>query len=148
MRKFILPVLAIASIILFAACGSQQQQPETEDATPLLSVDELEIPTTLAVKIEGMACPDGCAKPIASGCAKLAGIAESRVDFAEGMGYFTYDGAKLNEKDIIKCIEATNGGGIYKVTQVEVKTTKTTTGDVPEEEEAVHIVKDDSKASV
>jgi len=148
MRKFILPVLAIASITLFAACGGQQQQPETEEATPMLSVDELEIPTTLAVKIEGMACPDGCAKPIANGCSKLAGIAESRVDFGEGMGYFTYDGAKLNEKDIIKCIEATNGGGIYKVTQVDVKVTKTIKGDVPTDEEAVHEVKDETNASV
>ncbi len=139
-------VLAIVSAGFIASCGGEQ--PETNEAVPMLSVDELEIPTTLAVKIEGMACPDGCAKPIASGCSKLTGIAESRVDFAEGMGYFTYDGAKLNEKDIIKCIESTNGGGIYKVTEVKLNVKKTLNGDKPTDEEAVHEVVDESKASV
>jgi len=146
MKTKLLIALAIVSVGFLALCGGEKA--ETNEAVPMLSVDELEIPTTLAVKIEGMACPDGCAKPIASGCSKLAGIAESRVDFAEGMGYFTYDGAKLNEKDIIKCIEATNGGGIYKVTEVKLNVSKTLNGDKPTDEEAVHEVVDESKASV
>ncbi len=146
MKTKLLLALTIVSVGFLASCGGEKA--ETNEAVPMLSVDELEIPTTLAVKIEGMACPDGCAKPIANGCSKLAGIAESRVDFAEGMGYFTYDGAKLNEKDIIKCIEATNGGGIYKVTEVKLNVSKTLNGDKPTDEEAVHEVVDESKASV
>lgn len=112
MRTRILSVFAIAAISLFTACSSQPAA--EEEVKPSLTFDQLEQPITLAVKIEGMACPNGCAKPIQDNCAKLTGVAESRVDFASGMGYFTFDGAKLTEQDIIACIEGTNGGDHYK----------------------------------
>jgi copper chaperone CopZ len=89
MNKYILYILPIAFITLFTACGGHQQ---TEEVKPSLTVDQLEIPTTLTVQIEGMACPQGCARPIQDKCAELAGVAESRVDFASGLGYFTFDG--------------------------------------------------------
>jgi len=116
MKKQLLSIVSIACIALFAACGGQQA---VEDVKPSLTVDQLEIAATLAVKIDGMACPAGCAKPIQDNCAKLTGVAESRVDFASGMGYFTYDATKLSEEDLIACIEGTNGGGHYKVISIE-----------------------------
>lgn len=116
MKKQLLSIVSIACIALFSACGGQQP---VEDVKPSLTVDQLEIATTLAVKIDGMACPAGCAKPIQDNCAKLTGVAESRVDFASGMGYFTYDAAKLSEDDLIACIEGTNGGEHYKVVSIE-----------------------------
>lgn len=116
MKNQLLSIVSIACIALFSACGSQQP---VEEVKPSLTLDQLEIATTLAVKIDGMACPAGCAKPIQDNCAKLTGVAESRVDFASGMGYFTYDAAKLSEKDLIACIEGTNGGEHYKVVSIE-----------------------------
>jgi len=117
MKKQLLSIVTIGCIALFSACGGQQTV--EEDVKPSLTADQLEIATTLAVKIDGMACPAGCAKPIQDNCAKLTGVAESRVDFASGMGYFTYDAAKLSEQDLIACIEGTNGGEHYKVISIE-----------------------------
>jgi copper chaperone CopZ len=136
MKKFLFPVILTACVSMFFACG--EQPAATEDIVPSLTIDQLETPTLLTVKIEGMACPAGCAKPIANGCAKLAGMAESRVDFAEGTGYFTYDASKLTEQDIIKCIEATNGGDHYKVTETQVKALSAKEGSEATDEEAVH----------
>jgi copper chaperone CopZ len=113
MRKQLFTIVSVACIALFTACSHQPAA--EEEVKPSLTVEQLEQPTTLAVKIDGMACPNGCAKPIQDNCAKLTGVAESRVEFASGMGYFTYDGAKLTEQDIIACIEGTNGGDHYKV---------------------------------
>jgi periplasmic mercuric ion binding protein len=112
-------LLAFACVSLTTSCGSAPEQ--AADTAPMLSVDELEVPATLAVTIDGMACPNGCAKPIEKACSKLGGMALSQVSFAEGKGYFTYDAAKLSEADIIACIEATNGGGHYKVTATETQ---------------------------
>lgn len=119
MRKQLLTIVSMACIALFTACANQPAA--EEEVKPSLTVDQLEQPITLAVKIDGMACPNGCAKPIQDNCAKLTGVAESRVEFASGMGYFTYDGAKLTEQDIIACIEGTNGGDHYKVVAVEAE---------------------------
>lgn len=119
MNNRILSIGLFLLTVLFSACGGQQT---TEEVKPALTVDQLEVAATLAVQIEGMACPQGCAKPIQDNCAKLAGMAESRVEFASGMGYFTYDATKLTEKDIIACIEGTNGGDHYKVISVEAET--------------------------
>lgn len=136
MKNRLFPVMLTAFVSMFISCG--EQTAPSEDVVPSLSIDQLEIPTLLTVKIDGMACPSGCAKPIANGCAKLAGMAESRVDFAEGTGYFTYDASKLSEQDIIKCIEATNGGGHYKVMESDVKAISAVEGTEATDEEAVH----------
>jgi copper chaperone CopZ len=119
MKTFSLTAAVTAIVLFNASCGSA---PEKADETvQMLSIDELEVPATLAVTIDGMACPNGCAKPIERACAKLGGMALSQVSFAEGKGYFTYDASKLTEAEIIACIEGTNGGGHYKVTEAEVK---------------------------
>lgn len=120
-------LLAFACVSLTTSCGSAPEQ--AAETAPMLSVDDLEVPATLAVTIDGMACPNGCAKPIEKACSKLGGMALSQVSFAEGKGYFTYDAAKLSEADIIACIEATNGGGHYKVTATETQAPGTDTED-------------------
>lgn len=117
MKKQLFSVISIACIALFTGCGGQQSV--EEDVKPSLTVEQLEVATTLAVKIDGMSCPNGCAKPIEVNCAKLVGVAESHVDFASGMGYFTYDATKLSQQDLIACIEGTNGGEHYKVVMVQ-----------------------------
>ena len=112
----------------------------------MMSVDEMETPTKLAVKIEGMSCPAGCAAPIQEDCSKLAGVGESKVSFEDGMGYFTFDASLLSEDDILKCIANTNGGGIYSGTvvteDVEVETDEVTT------EEALHVEENKDEAHV
>ncbi len=135
----------MASAALFIGCG--ETGTSTEDtAVEMMSVDEMETPTTLAVKIEGMSCPAGCAGPIQDDCGKLAGMGKSEVNFEEGMGYFTFDASVLSQDDILKCISGTNGGGIYTGTvveeDVEVESDEATT------EEALQIVKNEDEESV
>ena len=112
----------------------------------MMSVDQMKAPTTLAVKIEGMSCPSGCAAKIQEDCGKLAGVGKSEVNFDEGMGYFTFDASLLSQEDILKCIANTNGGGIYTGTiveeDVEVESDEAT------EEEALHIVTNKDEAHV
>ncbi len=135
MKTQILSLAIMASTVLFIGCGQTSTETVGEE-TKLMSVDEMKTPTTLAVKIEGMSCPSGCAAKIQEDCGKLTGVGKSEVSFEEGMGYFTFDASLLSQDDILKCISATNGGGIYTGTVVEdgqeVESDEATT------EEAVH----------
>ncbi len=146
MRLFTLAIMAAAAF--FVGCGEvSTKSGENEDASvEMMSVDEMETPTTLAVKIEGMSCPSGCAAKIEEDCGKLAGVGESSVSFEDGMGYFTFDASLLSEDDILKCISNTNGGGIYSGTvveeDVELETEEATT------EEALHVEENDEEAHV
>jgi copper chaperone CopZ len=143
MKTRILSIAIMASAAFMIGCGQISTESATEEVQ-MMSVDEMKTPVTLAVKIEGMSCPAGCAGPIAKECGKLAGMGKSEVNFEEGMGYFTFDASLLSQEDILKCISSTNGGGIYTGTVVEddaaVETDEATT------EEAVHEVMHEHEA--
>jgi copper chaperone CopZ len=138
----------VASSALFAGCGQTgpEASSEGEAAVEMMSVADMETPTTLAVNIEGMSCPAGCAGPIQKDCEKLAGMGNSEVSFDEGMGYFTFDANLLSQDEILQCISNTNGGGIYSGTiveeAIEVESDEATT------EEALEVVKNEDEANV
>ena len=146
MKTRILSIAIMASAALFIGCGQTGTETSADAAVEMMSVEEMETPTTLAVKIEGMSCPAGCAGPIQDDCGKLAGMGKSEVNFDEGMGYFTFDASVLSQDDILKCISSTNGGGIYTGTvveeDVEVESDEATT------EEALEVVKNEDEANV
>lgn len=146
MKTRILSIAIMASAALFIGCGQTGNETSEDAAVEMMSVDEMETPTTLAVKIEGMSCPAGCAGPIEDDCGKLAGMGKSEVNFDEGMGYFTFDASLLSQDDILKCISNTNGGGIYTGTvvqeDVEVESDEATT------EEALEVVENEDEAHV
>ena len=146
MKTRILSIAIMASAALFIGCGQTGTETSEDTAVEMMSVDEMEMPTTLAVKIEGMSCPAGCAGPIQENCGKLAGMGKSEVNFEEGVGYFTFDASLLSQDDILKCISNTNGGGIYTGTvveeDVEVESDEATT------EEALEVVKKEDEANV
>ncbi len=143
MKTRILSIAIMASAALFIGCGQTSTETASEEVT-MMSVDEMKTPVTLAVKIEGMSCPAGCAAKIQEDCGKLAGVGKSEVNFDESMGYFTFDASLLSQEDILKCISNTNGGGIYTGTVVEddaaVETDEATT------EEALLEVKNENEA--
>lgn len=145
MKTRILSIALMALAAFMIGCG-QTSTKEAAEEVKMMSVDEMKTPTTLAVKIEGMSCPAGCAAPIQKDCAKLAGMGKSEVNFDEGMGYFTFDASLLSEEDVLKCIANTNGGGIYSGTvveeDVEVESDEATT------EEALHIETNQDEAHV
>jgi Cu+-exporting ATPase len=137
----------MAGTAFFIGCGQSGTEGSSEDAAlEMMSVEQMETPTILAVKIEGMSCPSGCAAKIEKECGKLAGVGKSEVDFDEGMGYFTFDASLLSQDDILKCISNTNGGGIYTGNVVEEDTELES--DEATTEEALHIVKDKDEAHV
>lgn len=147
MKTQILSIAIMASAALFIGCGQTTTESSTEDAAvEMMSVDEMETPTTLAVKIDGMSCPSGCAAKIQQACGGLKGVGASEVNFEEGVGYFTFDGSMLSQDDILKCISGTNGGGIYSGTVVdedaEVESDEATT------EEALHVIENQDEANV
>lgn len=138
-----------ASAALFAGCGevTTNATSEEEASVEMMSVDEMEQPTKLAVKIDGMMCPSGCAAAIQSECSKLAGMGESTVNYNEGMGYFTFDASKLTQADVISCIEKTNGGDHYTVTIVEEGATEEPASEeAGDEVEALRVVKHEDEA--
>lgn len=147
MKTRILSIAIMASAALFIGCGQTGTESSSDEpAVEMMSIEEMETPTTLAVKIEGMSCPAGCAGPIEEDCSKLAGVGASEVNFEEGMGYFTFDASLLSQDDILKCISNTNGGGIYSGTvveeDVEVESDEATT------EEALEVVENEDEAHV
>ncbi len=147
MKTRILALAIVAGSALFIGCG-QTGTETTEEAVEMTSVDEMETPVTLAVKIDGMSCPGGCAAKIEEDCGKLAGIGSSKVNFDEEMGYFTFDASLLSEEDILECISKTNGGGIYTGTVVTEDETEEIEGDEATNEEALHVIKHEDEASV
>lgn len=148
MKTRVFAIAMIASAAFFIGCGevSTKSGGEEEAKAEMMSVEEMAQPTTVAVKIEGMSCPAGCAAKIQEDCSKLAGVGKSEVNFEEGVGYFTFDASLLSQDDILKCISNTNGGGIYTGTVVEdgaeVESDEATT------EEALEVVKKDDEAHV
>lgn len=145
-------IAMMASAAFFVGCGEMSTKSggeEEEAAVEMMSVDEMEQPTKLAVKIDGMMCPSGCAAAIQKECSKLAGMGESTVNYDEGKGYFTFDASKLTQADVISCIEKTNGGNHYTVTIVEEGATEEPAAEQPTDEvEALRVVKHEDEAHV
>lgn len=148
MKTRILSIAIVAATAFIIGCGQTGTETSQEKAVQMMSVEEMETPIMLAVKIEGMSCPSGCAAKIQEGCGKLAGVGKSEVKFAEGMGYFTFDASLLSEEDILKCISNTNGGGIYTGTVVVEDETEELEGDEATTEEALHVIKHEDEAHV
>ncbi|MFM1874427.1 MAG: hypothetical protein RL266_164 [Bacteroidota bacterium] len=146
MKNRLFTLALISSAAFFAGCGQTSTAPAEEESVQMMSVDEMEQPTTVTVKIEGMSCPSGCAAKIQEECGKLAGIGKSEVSFEEGIGYFTFDASLLSQDDILKCISNTNGGGIYTGTIVEDDTE--VESDEATTEEALEVVKKEDEAHV
>jgi len=71
---------------------------------------------TVAVKIKGMTCQQGCARLIRAKVAKIDGVQYADVDFKSKKGIFTYDASKTSKKNIIKKINGIADGTLYKVT--------------------------------
>lgn len=148
MKTRLFAIAIMASAAFFTGCGHSgtEASQEEETAVEMMKVEDMETPTHLAVKIDGMMCPSGCAAAIQKECGKLAGMGESNVNFDEGKGYFTFDASKLTQADVISCIEKTNGGDHYTVTVVEEDAEVET--DEAADVEALHVEENKDEAHV
>lgn len=145
MKARIFSFAVLASVALLASCGQvTTESSEPQETVEMMNVEDMKQPTTIAVSIEGMSCPAGCAGPIQENCSKLAGVGKSEVNFDAKTGYFTFDASMLSQQDILKCIESTNGGGIYKAAVLE--DAAPATEEAGDEVEALRMVKHEDEA--
>jgi len=105
-------------ILVFTTFSCQKNnKPVVKDSTQTVSAKEdLQ---SIEVNIEGMTCEIGCAKLIQSKVYKLDGVKESKVNFEEKKGVFTFDKNKITSEEITKNINGIAGGDLYKVTEIK-----------------------------
>ena len=96
---FLIRLTVAVALLALVACGS--------DATPDSNVEErfveIQNPTTLTLKVEGMTC-NGCVNSIESALTKLDAVAESEVSLARKEAAIVYDAEALTEAELIKTI--------------------------------------------
>jgi len=112
--------LAVLSIVLIG-CKDAASKP-IEENTETTTKKEIAIavkPEQVSFKIDGMACPDGCAKMIEKKLAETQGIQEVKVDFETQTATVNFDLDKLSSADIVKAVEASADGKTYKVSDVK-----------------------------
>ena len=72
-------------------------------------------PETASFKIEGMVCPDGCAKMIEKKISGIEGVQTVKVDYQTKTATVNFDLDKLTSDDLTKAVESCADGKTYKV---------------------------------
>lgn len=104
--KKLLSYLLIVTLLFTFSC-------KKEEKTQIEKLQSIE------VQIKGMTCEIGCAKLIQSKVYKLEGVKESKVNFKEEKGTFTFDENKISANAIAEKINGIAGGDLYKVTDIK-----------------------------
>jgi Cu+-exporting ATPase len=79
-------------------------------------------PETASFTIEGMTCPEGCAKTIEKKLSEMEGVQNAKVDFDKKQDTVNFDLDKLKALDLVKAVETTGDGQTYKVSNVKTGT--------------------------
>ncbi len=128
-------ILSISILSLFACDQAAETTTEVAAEAQLATVE---------MKVEGMVCAMGCAKFIEDKVAGEAGVTESKVDFEEGMAYFTYDANKWTAEELEEFIDKIHDGQ-YDATIVAQGQDDPSTGSGTKDEDAVEDVQDDEE---
>jgi copper chaperone CopZ len=118
----VISVLAVA-ITFFVGCKKN----ETKSSDSLETVSKKEItaavkPQTASFTIDGMTCPEGCAKTIEKKLSEMDGVQSAKVDFDKKQATVNFDLDKLKSEDLVKAVETTGDGQTYKVSNVKTGT--------------------------
>jgi copper chaperone CopZ len=118
----VITVLAVA-ITFFVGCKKN----ETKSSDSLETVSKKEItaalkPQTASFTIDGMTCPEGCAKTIEKKLSGMDGVQSAKVDFDKKQATVNFDLDKLKSDDLVKAVESTGDGQTYKVSNVKTGT--------------------------
>lgn len=108
-------VLAMASLSLLSCKESEKTETVLKKETLVMAK-----PQTATLTIDGMMCPDGCAKVIEGKLGKLNGVSEAKVDYDSKVATITFDGDVQNVEDMTKMIEGIGDGKLYKVSDQNV----------------------------
>ncbi len=79
-------------------------------------------PQTASFTIDGMTCPEGCAKTIEKQLSEMDGVQNAKVDFDKKLATVNFDLDKLKSDDLVKAVESTGDGQTYKVSNVKTGT--------------------------
>lgn len=124
--KFSKSIFTLAlSTMLFVACNKNSASKPTEDTTEETSKKEVAAavkPETASFTIDGMTCPEGCAKTIEKKLSEMEGVQNAKVDFDKKQATVNFDLDKLTSDDLVKAVENTGDGQTYKVSNVKTGT--------------------------
>ena len=115
--------LAIATV-LFVGCKNNEKTPaevaaKTDAKKEIVAATK---PETASFTIDGMTCPEGCAKTIEKKLSEMDGVQNAKVDFDKKQATVNFDLDKLKSEDLVKAVETTGDGQTYKVSNVKTGT--------------------------
>ncbi|WP_130735722.1 heavy-metal-associated domain-containing protein [Flavobacterium sp. J27] len=113
MKNIKLIALVLFSTIAFVSCKKE------ETATTETTTIAPENIATASFTIEGMTCPEGCAKVIENKLSGLNGVSEAKVDFENKTATVTFDNQKQTPASLTETVEKVGGGDLYKVSNVK-----------------------------
>ena len=123
--KFSKSILGIAvATVLFVSCKNNEKTP-AEATTKTDTKKEIAAavkPETASFTIDGMTCPEGCAKTIEKKLSEMDGVQNAKVDFDKKQATVNFDLDKLKSEDLVKAVETTGDGQTYKVSNVKTGT--------------------------
>lgn len=118
-------IIGIAFATLFIVSCKNKESKSVETATKSVAKKEVAAavkPETASFTIDGMTCPEGCAKTIEKNLSEMEGVQNAKVDFDKKLATVNFDLDKLKSEDIVKAVEASGDGQSYKVSNVKIGT--------------------------
>lgn len=119
----IIASLAIASLVLVSckknteetltATNAETSAPKEKKAIAAENVQ------TASFTIDGMTCPEGCAKTIEQELSDLNGVEKAAVDFEKKTATVTFDKTVQNPESLTKVVQETGDGKTYKVSNMK-----------------------------
>lgn len=107
--------LIACSTLLFTSC-KKEETATTENKSTTITTENL---ATASFTIDGMTCPEGCAKVIENKLAGLDGVSEAKVDFDNKTATVTFDNQKQTPESLTETVEKVGNGELYKVSNVK-----------------------------
>lgn len=110
---------ALVSSILFS-CKDTASKPTAvnSEATSKKEISIATHPEKVTFTIDGMVCPDGCAKMIEKKLVETQGVQEAKVDYEAKTAKVNFDLDKISTQDLVKAVETSGDGKTYKVSEV------------------------------
>lgn len=119
-------IKSIATVVMvglvFASCKKetevsekiipQNSQTEAPVVKKEIAAENLQSAT---FTIEGMTCPEGCAKMIQEDLTKTEGVQVASVDFDKKLATVSFDKTVQNQESLTKIVQAAGDGSAYKV---------------------------------
>jgi len=115
-------VFALATSLFVSCKKNETTNSDAPEASAKKEVAAAVKPETASFTIDGMTCPEGCAKTIEKKLSEMNGVQNAKVDFDKKQATVNFDLDKLTSDDLVKAVETTGDGQTYKVSNVKTGT--------------------------